>query len=132
MSLENVKVVRRCHAAAMAGDWDATLRAYAPDTVWDDRDLRPEGAVHHGVEAMRDEMREWFGTWADYHWKVEELHDAGDEVVVIGHERGRGKGSGVVMDQRIGMVVTVRDGLIVHTKVFKDPVDALEAVGLRE
>jgi ketosteroid isomerase-like protein len=132
MSRENVEVVRRCHEAVTAGDWDTTLRAYAPDTVWDDRDLRPEGAVHHGLDAMQAEMRAWFGTWADYHWEVEELRDAGDEVVVIGRERGRGKGSGVVMDQRVGMVVTVRDGLIVHTQVFKDPAEALEAVGLSE
>ena len=36
------------------------------------------------------------------------------------------------VDQRLGMVATVRDGRIVHTKVFRDPEDALEAVGLQE
>jgi len=130
MSREDVELVRRSYAAVANREWDAAMEAYAPDTVWDDSDLRPEGAVRRGADAMRAEMRAWFGTWTDYSWDLERLIDAGDGVVVvIGHERGRGKGSGVMMDQRVGMVVTVRHGSIVHTKVFRDPADALEAVG---
>jgi ketosteroid isomerase-like protein len=60
------------------------------------------------------------------------LIDAGDEVVVIGREVGRGKGSGITLDQRVGLIHTLRDGLIKRTKVFRDPADALEAAGLSE
>src|SRR5919197_4790441 len=65
MSRENVEVVRRCHEGVTSRDWDAVMKAYAADTVWDDRDLRPEGDVNRGIEAMRAEMPAWSATWTD-------------------------------------------------------------------
>jgi ketosteroid isomerase-like protein len=132
MSQENIEIVRRVFDATNRGEWDTVLAAYSPDTEWDDRDLRPEGAVHHGVDAMRAEMRAWFGTWSNYWQEVEQALDAGEHVVVVLRESGVGKGSGAKMDQRIGVVVTVRGGLIAHTRLYRDPTQALEAVGLAE
>src|SRR2546430_10457470 len=130
MPQANVEVVRTVFDAVNRGEWDTVLASYSPDTEWDDRDLRPEGAIHRGIDAMRSEMRAWFGTWANYWQEIEQVHDAGENVVVVVHESGEGKGSGAVMDQRIGVVITVRGGLIVRTRLYRDPAEALEAVGL--
>jgi ketosteroid isomerase-like protein len=130
MSQKNVELVRRVFDATNRRDWDMVLGAYSPDTEWDDRELRPEGAVHHGIDAMRAEMRAWFGTWSDYRQEIEHAHGAGDEVVVVLRESGTGKGSGAAMDQRIGVVITIRGGLIARTKLYREPAEALEAVGL--
>src|SRR5436190_1912369 len=132
MSAENVQIVRSVFDATNQGDWETVLAAYSPDTEWDDRDLRPEGAVHRGIDAMRAEMRAWFGTWSDYWQEVEQVLDAGEDVVVVVRESGVGKGSGAVMDQRVGVVITVRRGLIVRTRLYREPTEALEAVGLGE
>jgi ketosteroid isomerase-like protein len=132
MSQENIEIVRTVFDATNRGDWDTVLAAYSPDTEWDDRDLRPEGAVYEGIDAMRAEMRAWFGTWSNYHQEIEQLLDAGDDVVVVLSESGVGKGSGATMGQRIGVVVTVRGGLIARTRLYRDPTQALEAVGLSE
>jgi ketosteroid isomerase-like protein len=132
MSQENLEIVRSVFDATNRGDWDTVLAAYSPDTEWDDRDLRPEGAVYRGIDAMRAEMRAWFGTWSNYHQEIEQLLDAGDDVVVVLRESGVGKGSGATMDQRIGVVVTVRGGLIARTSLYRDPTQALEAVGRSE
>jgi hypothetical protein len=35
------------------------------------------------------------------------------------------------MEQRIGVVITIEDGLIRRTRLYRKPEDALEAVGLR-
>ena len=130
MSQANVEVVRTVFDAVNRGEWDTVLASYSPDTEWDDRDLRPEGAIHRGIDAMRSEMRAWFGTWANYWQEIEQVHDAGENVVVVVHESGEGKGSGAVMDQRIGVVITVRGGLIVRTRLYRDPAEALDAGGL--
>jgi ketosteroid isomerase-like protein len=106
MSQENVELVRNLFDATSRGDWDAVLAAYSPDIEWDDRDLRPEGAIHRGIDAMRQEMRAWFGTWTNYRQQVEQMLDAGEHVVVLVRESGEGKGS--------------------------EPHHALEAVGLSE
>jgi ketosteroid isomerase-like protein len=128
MSDANVELVRRVFAATDRRDWDTVLAAYTPDTEWDDRDLRPEGAVHRGIDAMRAEMRAWFGTWSGYAQEIEEIHDAGDDVVLVVRESGTGKGSGASMEQRIGIVVSIEDGLITPTRLYRDPKDAFAAI----
>jgi ketosteroid isomerase-like protein len=132
MSQENVEVVRRVFDSVNRGEWDTVLAAYSQDTEWDDRDLRPEGAVYRGIDAMVREMRAWIGTWANYWQEIEQIATDGDQVAVVIHESGEGKGSGAVMDQRIGALITVQDGLVVRTRLFRDPTEALKAVGLSE
>jgi ketosteroid isomerase-like protein len=132
VSAENVAFVRSVFAATSRKEWDTVLAAYSPDIEWDDRDLRPEGAVHRGTDAMREEMRAWFGAWADYRQEVEQVLDAGARVVVVVRESGVGKGSGAAMDQRIAVVVTVEGGLIVRTRLYREPAEALKAVGLEK
>ena len=44
----------------------------------------------------------------------------------------RGKQSGAETEQRLAGMVTVRDGKVVRTEVYRSPEEALEATGLRE
>jgi ketosteroid isomerase-like protein len=129
VSRANIAALRKVFEALADGDFDAVLAMYSTDTVWDDRKIRPEGAVHRGLDAMQAEMTAWFATWENYSWTVEEIVDADDRVVAIGRERGVAKRSGVEIDQRIGLVCRFRDGLIVETTVYGDPAEALKAVG---
>ena len=128
MSPENVEIVRAVFDATNRKDWDTVLAAYSSDTEWDDRDLRPEGAVHRGIDAMSAEMRAWFGTWTGYRQEIEQVLDAGEQVVVVVRESGAGKRSGAQMDQLVGVVITVRGGLIVRTRLYREPRDALESL----
>ena len=131
MSQENVEVVRRSLDAFLAGDRAAALAAYHPEVVFD-ATLRPEGAVYRGPDGVDQAMRVWIGTWEDWRLEIQELTDAGDHVLVAAREFGRGKGSGVEIDQMTYVVFTVRDGMIVRWKGFLQRAEALEAVGLNE
>ena len=131
MARENVEVVRAMWAAYARGDFEASLGAYTEDTVWDDTRYRPDGAVHLGRDALVEVVRTWRGAWEDYEVEAEKVLDAGDDrVAVLLCENGRGKGGGVELTNRWGLVTTVRGGRIVHTMVYRDPDEALEAVGL--
>jgi ketosteroid isomerase-like protein len=130
MSRENIEALRDVYEALAGGDLDTVLAFFATDTVWDDRKLRPEGAIHRGRDSMQAEMAAWFATWDNYSWTVEEMIDADDRVVAIGRERGVAKQSGVEIDHRVALVHAFRDGLIVETTVYGDPREALTAVGL--
>jgi ketosteroid isomerase-like protein len=135
MSRENVEVVRAMWAAYMRRDVQASLGAFADDTVWDDTRFRPDGAVHVGRDALVDLTRAWRSAWVweNYDIEVEDAHDAGgDKVVALMRETGQGKGGGVELTNRWGVVMTIRGGKIVHTTVYPTPDQALEAVGLRE
>jgi hypothetical protein len=64
---------------------------------------------------------------------VEELIDAGDQVVSVGTSHARGKGSGVVVDvEHAATVWTIRHGKIVRVALHKSRAEALDAVGLWE
>ena len=90
------------------------------------------GKVHHGRDETAEVVRMWVGTWTDYSIELERVIDAGDRVVVICEERGTGKGSGLKMTTRVGMVVTVSGDQITRQVVYADPGEALEAAGLSE
>jgi ketosteroid isomerase-like protein len=133
MSQENVEIVRAMWAAWAIGDYDASLGAFAEDSVWDDTRFRPDGAVHHGLRALADVSRTWRETWERYDIEAEKVLDVGDDrVAVVLRETGEGKGGGVAVTNRWGVVATVRAQRIVHTMVYPTPEEVLEAVGLRE
>jgi ketosteroid isomerase-like protein len=133
MSEENVEVVAASWGAYARGDYGASLDTYAENTVWDDTQYRPDGAVHVGHPALVEVVRTWLGTWNRYELEVEDVVDAeGDRVAVVLRERGEGKGGGIELTNRFGVVVTVRDGKIVHTMVHRTPKDALEAAGISD
>ena len=133
MSRENVEVVRATWAAYARGDYEASLGAYAENTVWDDTRYRPDGALHVGPDALVDVARTWRGTWDHYEIEAEEVLDpGGDRVAVVLRETGQGKGGRVKVTNRWGIVVTVREGKIAHTMVYRTPEEALAAVGLSE
>ena len=133
MSQENVEIVRAMWAAWASGDFDAARGAFAEDSVWDDTRFRPDGAVHRGLGALDVVSRTWRETWERYSIEAERVLDAGDDkVAVVVRDTGEGRGGGVAVTNRWGVVQTVRARKIVHTMVYPTPEEVLEAVGLRE
>src|SRR5215210_7112590 len=115
MSQKNVDRVRASWAAYARGDYDASLAAYAENTVWDDTQYRPDGAVHLGHRALVEVAQSWRGTWNRYAIEAQDVLDAGgDRVAVVLREEGEGKGGGIALTNWWGVVMTVRDGKIVH------------------
>ena len=129
MSQENVEVVRQCLAARGRGDYSTARELFHPEVVVD-VSVRPDGRLYRGREEAAQGMRAWAETWDDYRYEAEEFIAAGDEVVVFFRETGRGKESGAASELLGATVWTVRDGRVVHTKVYTDRREALAAVGL--
>jgi ketosteroid isomerase-like protein len=130
MSQKNVDIVRRQIDAYRSGDYEAALAPFHPEVVCDVT-VRPEGRMYLGREGLAEAIRVWVGTWDDWKWEIEELIDAGDSVLIVVRESGRGKGSGVNVVQQTFWVFTLRDRQIVHATVLVDRDEALEAAGLQ-
>jgi ketosteroid isomerase-like protein len=64
--------------------------------------------------------------------ELEELIDAGEQVVAVQRLSGRGKASGIETKIRFAVVYTIRNGKIVRGREYWERAQALEAVGLRE
>jgi ketosteroid isomerase-like protein len=130
MSQENVELTRRG-----VQDLELFWALLDEHVVWDMRatpqliDL-PDVVV--GRDAVIDGSRRYWGTWDEYRLDAQELIDAGESVVLVLHEKGRGKGSGAPFEREFAQVWTFHRGKVIRWGVFPDKVAALEAAGLPE
>jgi SnoaL-like domain len=110
VSQENVELVRRMQEAFVGAQPEMALSFLHPHVVYDARE-RPDGRVWRGREEIAGAMLEWSEVWDDREVEVERYVDAGeDQVLILWHERGRGKESGIVMDRRGASPVTIVEG----------------------
>jgi ketosteroid isomerase-like protein len=130
MSQENVEIVRRIYNRAPQNP-EILYERLDPRVEWDTTASDfPDAGVYHGLEGVKDYRRRFWGTWEAGRNEPEEFIDAGEKVIVIARMGGRGKGSGVEVEQRFAMVWTLSGGEVTRIALYRDRNDALEAVGL--
>jgi ketosteroid isomerase-like protein len=87
--------------------------------------------VFRGPHAFEDMMQELQGAFEELNFEAEEFIEApAGEIVVFIHARGRGRGSGVEIDNHIAQVWTFRDDKAVRMVAYEDRDQALDAAGL--
>jgi ketosteroid isomerase-like protein len=133
MSAENVETMRRGYERFIATG-DPPEDTIAPGFVWDMSTFRgwPERKRYEGIEGMRVFMANWTATWEDWWLEIEELLDAGNQVVAIVRQSGLSKATGLPVDVRFAQLWTLADGKQTHMRMYADPEEALRAAGLRE
>ena len=132
MSQENVEIVRELYADPRGVIRTSYERA-APDVEFDFTDAYPDKPVLKGVEAMRRfrETGPWSGS--PIHMEPEQFFDVDDErVLAFVRVSATGRESGIEVEISVAHELTIRDGLLVRFKVYRDRDQALEAAGLRE
>jgi ketosteroid isomerase-like protein len=133
MSQENVEVVRAVFDAQRRRDWQAFPTLYDPEIEWEDASgLWGDWGTRRGFEDVRDAWISWFEAFEDADFEIEDVLEAGDDVVTSMRLSGRGRESGLRVDQRIWAVWTVRGGRVRRVRAYRDRTPALEAAGLRE
>jgi ketosteroid isomerase-like protein len=132
MSQENVDLVRRCVEAFPRGVEE--MLAYLDEEV----ELRSaivggaEGHAYRGHDGFRRWHADSFDSFEELTNEWSEFRDLGDRILVFGHVRARGRGSGMTLDSPMGWVFTVRGGKVTAAQGFLSRGEALEAVGLSE
>jgi ketosteroid isomerase-like protein len=88
--------------------------------------------VYRGHDGVRTYWRRWFEGWKDLTFELQDVLDAGDEVVaLIRDQRQWGRHTGIATElPPYGMVFTFRDGRIVRWRTFPTQEEALRAAGL--
>jgi ketosteroid isomerase-like protein len=133
MSQENVELVRQTFEAALREDWDTASAAFHPAVEWvETPSLGPDASTYNGVPELREAIRSWMQMWSEYGVEVARYADGGDEVVILIRERGLGGISGASVARELGEVCTVREGKVVHVRLYGSWTEALEAAGLSE
>jgi ketosteroid isomerase-like protein len=130
MSQENVEIVRRAYDAWGRRDTDALqgmAEHFAPDFVFESV---VTGQVYTGTERLWDFAADVSETLGDYVPEVEEIIDAGEQVVVVLRVSGRAGRSGVPVSQHTAIVLTFEHRRIARGRSFTSRAAALEAVGI--
>jgi ketosteroid isomerase-like protein len=132
---QNVEIVREVMALVRrTGTGEPEPRLFellAPEVKLDmsRRTFNPD--VYERHDGLRRFKRERDEVWEEFLVTPERMVDAGESVVVIESLRGRGRGSGVETRSRSASVWTMRDGQVIHMATYRDPQEALDAVGLK-
>ena len=128
MSAENVELARRSYDHFLETG-EPIWGLWSLDIVWDMSTFRgwPEDPVYRGREGYERFMRNWLEPFDEWSMEVEDLIDAGDQVVAVLHQQGKARG-GTIVDMRFAHVLTVLDGKVVRTNLYADVEEALAAV----
>ncbi|HEV2981310.1 MAG TPA: nuclear transport factor 2 family protein [Solirubrobacteraceae bacterium] len=106
------------------------------DYLDEDYELRlpggyPEGEpVFRGREGLAQLIAMLRNAWAEWRFEPERFIDAGDQVVVFVRVVAEGSASGVPIELPDAHLVSLRDGRLTSTHVYRDREEALEAAGL--
>jgi ketosteroid isomerase-like protein len=130
----NVDLVRRGFEAASSRppDWETVNDTFDADHEFASFFDVIEGGTWTGATGWRDFMAEMdrLGEWR---WDIEEVRNAaGGRVLVRSRFSLRGRRSGVPVDSRTGMLVSVDAGKIRRTQVLPSWQQALDAAGVAE
>jgi ketosteroid isomerase-like protein len=87
--------------------------------------------VLRGPEAIKSYFTELYET---FEWRIEadEFIDAGEAVIVVARQTGRGRESGAEITDRIVLMYGIRDGKMTSLDAYRTKSEALEAAGLRQ
>jgi ketosteroid isomerase-like protein len=132
MSQENVEVVREIYADPR-GLIDAASERAVPDVEFDFTDAYPDRPILKGVEEMRRFRNTGPWSGSPIHIEPERFFDVDDErVLAFVRVSATGQESGVAVQINPAHEFTIRDGLIVRFKAYRDREQALQAAGLKE
>jgi ketosteroid isomerase-like protein len=133
MSQDNVEIVRLMVEEFNSDEPRRALVRFHPEIEFTSTANALDGAAYVGVEGMGTYADDLEAAFEEWHSQDDRFVDAGDGRVVWLHRIvGLAKTSRYPVDQPIGIVWTLRDGLIWRGQAYFGHADALASVGLEE
>jgi ketosteroid isomerase-like protein len=132
MSDENVARFQAAVAAFNQRDGGKFDQLLAPDAEIVPVRAAIEGTTYRGRDAASQYVAAVDDSWESLRWELDEVREAGDFVLGLGHIRGRGQGTGATIDTSGGWVAQFRGGLMTRFRTCTSREEALQAAGLSE
>jgi ketosteroid isomerase-like protein len=122
---EGVELVRAIIAALNRGDVDGMLKRMHPDFEWTPLEASPAARVCRGHAQVRDYVEDWLGTFDGLRIDLEDPVEIAGRVVAMARGQGRGRVSGVQLDNCFCQVWTVSDGAALAMHEYASREEAL-------
>jgi len=132
MSKENLAVVQGIYDAFAAGDVAGVLGRMSPDIVWNEANNFPyaDGNPYKGPQAVAEGVfARCIGEWDGFGVDIDEVLDAGDTVVGLGHYVGTFKATGKPQRTQLVHVWRIKDGKAVQFQQYADTLHVAQVTG---
>lgn len=121
----DIEEMRRAYEALSRGDVEKVLGIIDPEVEIRDRPEIPDPQTYRGHEGARAALQQSFDTFEALHFEPEQFFQIGNRIVVVIRMRGKGRESGVPVEDRIAHLWTLRDGRAWRLQVYSDPDQAI-------
>jgi ketosteroid isomerase-like protein len=132
MASDNAAIVRGIYDAFAAGDVAAVLEAMSPDMIWNEAENFPyaDNNPYRGPEAILSGVFGRLGTeWDGFAAIIDEIIDAGDTIVAIGHYEGAYRATRRSIRAQFAHVWRLADGKAVAFQQYTDTLQVARATG---
>jgi len=132
VSQENVDLARQVMDALGRRDLAAVIAFADPEIEWHSffAEVGEEGGVYRGHDGTRQYMSDLDDAWEIVRADVDDVVGVGEVAVLVGRIHYRGKASGIETSTAVGWMLKFRHGRVVCFRAFREPEQALEALGL--
>jgi uncharacterized protein len=122
-------VIQELYHVALAGQEEVIAQLVTPDVVWEILESFPHGGVYAGIPAVFGQfLPKLQADFHDWHAQPDELIDAGDTIVALGHYSGTVKTTGVHIVAPFCHVWTIKHGKIARLRQCADTATFAQAM----
>ena len=119
--MSNLELIQTLYRAFRDKDFDAFLKICTPDLEWIQNEGFPGGATYYGATAVVEHVFKANATsWENFSYKIEQLLDAGDSVIVLGKYTGQHRVSQKLMQAAAAHVYDIQDSKVCRFRMFAD------------
>lgn len=125
----NAELLRPIYEEWGRGNWRPYFDVYDPEMEWGwSSEFLDLGGVFKDRRNPNPRLRSWLSQWEYWRAVADEFREIGDYVVVLASYHGRGRGSGVEIEQQGAHVFKLRDGKVVRLEIFASRALAIASV----
>jgi ketosteroid isomerase-like protein len=129
MASPNVELLRPIYEEWSRGNWRPSFDVYDPHMEWGwSSEFLGLGGVYEDRRNPNPRLQAWLREWENWRAEPEEYVELGDYVVVLARYHGKGRGSGVEIEQEGAHVFRLRDGKVIRLEIFASRARAIESV----
>jgi ketosteroid isomerase-like protein len=114
------EIVERAYVALNAGDPEGFMAIVRSDAEWHWPPGVADTDVYRGIDEIRRAVGVWTDAWIDFRMEPEEMLEQGDSVFVAVRYSGRGRTSGLPIDQAVAHVWELSGDQAVLVRMFGD------------
>lgn len=128
-SSQNVEIVYSLYEARARKDEATVSSIIDPTVTLEVMENFPYGGIYYGYEGMNDFFTHFLQDLEYWYAEPEEILDAGENVVSLGHYHGVAKKTGTKIKVCFAHIISVHNGKVVRMRQFTDTLKVACAFG---